>query len=201
MSLKTIEAYTIATYNKYGAKTSYDLGAMNNGILRLMDHGGKILDMGCGCGWLLQYIVDGSVYPLIPHGVDLSKEAIQEAKTKVFPQYAENFVVEDVAEVYMSPETFDYIIANPLYFGEGFAEHYENMWDMIAPGGKLIIKIPNDALEQMALWWNMWQFLNEKNIVWVQTNMLTLTVPNSELCTASTRHNAPLKASGPCRPV
>ena len=68
-------------FNEY-LKEIYDL------FLSLIDHGGKVLDLGCRNGLLLKHLVENSKYDLIPYGVDFIEESIRQVKEIILPQYA-----------------------------------------------------------------------------------------------------------------
>ena len=176
MSLKTgdhdsIVGYTEAVYKSFGVMSPDDLDKSRFIFLQLISHPGKIIDLGCGCGWFLKYLVDRSVHRIEPFGVDISQEAIDEAK-KIFPEYVANFVVGDIQDVPL-PGGVDYIVVNPLYLGIDFAEHYARFWSNLNEGGKLLLMITNDTLARMSEWKELWRFLKEKNLKWVQMDPLT----------------------------
>jgi 16S rRNA G1207 methylase RsmC len=178
MSLKTIDehssivGYTKEVYQKFGVNSPDDLDQSRRVVLNLIDHDGKIIDLGSGNGWFLKYLVERSLHNLTPYGVDISEEAINEAKTEVFPDHAKNFKVADI-EKYKLTTGFDYIIVNPLYTGRDFIEHFEKYYANLNVGGKLILMITNDTLERMEDWCEVWDFLRYKNLKWVQMNPLS----------------------------
>ena len=168
----SIEGYTISVYNKFGVKSPDDLDHSRYMFLQLINHPGKIIDLGCGCGWFLKYLVERSVHKLEPFGVDIDAESIREAQEIVFPEYKDNFSCSDIQDIVLDSK-FDYIIVNPLYLGVDFAKHYEKLWNSISDRGMMILMITTDTLERMTNWKGLWRFLKKKNLSWVQTNLLT----------------------------
>ncbi len=84
-----------------------------NLFLELIDHDGKVIDLGCGNGLLLRHIVTKSRYKLVPYGIDFLEESIKQAKTMVLPQYADNFVVGNIVDVDLEVESYDFIFFDP----------------------------------------------------------------------------------------
>jgi len=45
-------------------------------FLSLVNHDGRVLDLGCGNGLMLRHLITRSRYRLIPYGVDFIEESI-----------------------------------------------------------------------------------------------------------------------------
>ena len=100
--------YIINGYNEEYKKTK-DLNTLNgysnpkstvedyNNVLSLFKQINveSIYDVGCGSGLLLKYLYDNLPYKFIPYGLDYNELAINELKSKVFPEYKENFIIKD----------------------------------------------------------------------------------------------------------
>lgn len=100
----------------------------------------KILDLGCGAGWLAG--ITGIFGPTT--AIDLSKIAIDKASTK-FPYV--NFFEADILNLQYEPNSFDIVISQEVI------EHLENVtqqenyikiaFNILKPGGFFIITTPN----------------------------------------------------------
>ena len=197
MSLKvtdrhsSIEGYTIDVYKRFGVNSPDDLDLSRRPILNLIDHMGKVIDLGSGCGWFLKYLVENSIHNLDPYGIDIEPESIREAKEIVFPEYADNFEVADIEE-YALFGNFDYIIVNPLYVGLEFPMIFEHYWNHLNPHGKLILMITNDTLVRMIDWKGLWDFLRHRNLKWYQTNPLTIGYITKHGVTVDKQLNSPV---------
>ena len=67
-------------------------------LLKKLPHSSieSIVDIGCGNGLLLAFIRESLGTDIIPYGYEYNPVAIEVLKTKVFPQFAENFSQKDV---------------------------------------------------------------------------------------------------------
>jgi SAM-dependent methyltransferase len=95
--------------------------------------GHRLLDFGCGGGWLLRYAIE---HGWNATGYDAGGEAIATARRQGLP------VVDDVAA--LAAGEFDVIIVNKVF------EHVEDhggtlttLRTLLAPGGVLLIDVPN----------------------------------------------------------
>lgn len=78
-----------------------------NLFLRLIDHDGKVIDLGCGNGLMLRHLVRRSKYSLVPYGIDFIEKSIKQAKETILPEYAENFIVGNIVDIELGVATFD----------------------------------------------------------------------------------------------
>jgi len=170
---ESIIGYTIEVYKDFGVHTPSDLDVSRRAILNLIDAPGRLIDLGCGCGYFLSYLVQNSIHRIVPYGVDIDEISIDQAQELVLPHYRENFFVADIEQFVFSIK-FDYIIVNPLYIGNNFVRSFEYYYKNLNPGGKLVLMITNDTLPRMKDWTSIWSFLSSKNLRWVQMNPLTL---------------------------
>ena len=76
-----------------------------------IDRNGKMLDLGCGNGLMLKYLIQTTQYKLIPFGIDFMKKSIEQAKKIIHPQYAQNFVFGNLInyDLYFKKTKFDFI--------------------------------------------------------------------------------------------
>lgn len=79
-----------------------------------IDKDGKVLDLGCGNGLMLKYLMLTSGYKLIPFGVDFMKLSIKQAKEIFHPQYKDNFTINNVINYSFVKSPFDFIFV-PLH--------------------------------------------------------------------------------------
>ncbi|MEQ9714009.1 MAG: class I SAM-dependent methyltransferase [Candidatus Asgardarchaeum sp.] len=86
-----------------------------NLFLSLIDHDGKVLDLGCGNGLLLRHLITNSKYKLIPYGVDFIEESIKQAKEKILPEFAENFTTANIIDYDLKESSFDFILFDPYH--------------------------------------------------------------------------------------
>jgi len=79
-----------------------------------IDKDGKALDLGCGNGLMLQYLIMTCGHKLIPYGADFMELSIKQAQEIIHPQYAKNFVVTNVIDYSFKDGPFDFIFV-PLH--------------------------------------------------------------------------------------
>jgi len=116
--------------------------------LPLINRDGKIIDLGCGNGMLLRFLMEFSGHSLIPHGIDIKKEAIDVLISRIIPEYNGNFSVCDVNEYDFPGGPYDLIIGNPAYTGTKGLEFTNRCIDNLNPGGKLILRMHNDIIRR-----------------------------------------------------
>lgn len=138
--------YDSSVYSKIGINTPTDMWADYELIFKLIDKDGTIVDMGSGCGLLLKFIIENSVYKLVPYGIDLCKDTIKEAKTEILPDYADNFYVGD-SLWYNFQRQFTYVLAKPAYVADyEFKWFFNKCYNLLEYGGRLIFVLNKDAL-------------------------------------------------------
>ncbi len=112
--------------------------------LPLVDLDGKVMDLGCGNGMLLKFLMKFSGHDLIPYGVDKEFTPIRQVKFAILPEYKDNFSVNTV-DRYKFKEKFDLIISNPFY-SKDMKKFTSDCLEALNPGGKLIYRIHDDVL-------------------------------------------------------
>lgn len=117
-------------------------------ILPLIDVDASILDIGSGNGMLLKFIVEFSNHKITPYGIDVKKEAINEARHKIFPEYADNFVVGDIDEPINFRNKFDIIICNPFHSSKGIKNLNYRLKKIRRQNGKIILMVHDDLLSK-----------------------------------------------------
>jgi 2-polyprenyl-3-methyl-5-hydroxy-6-metoxy-1,4-benzoquinol methylase len=110
-------------------------------FLKVIDHGGNILDLGCGNGLLLRRLIEESPYTLVPFGVDFLSESIKEAQTAILPTFRENFWVANIAEFDFGEREYSYILICPAYLHPDSASTFLStcLKHIATPRGKLIL--------------------------------------------------------------
>jgi len=123
-----------------------------NLFLDLIDHDGKVIDLGCGNGLMLRHLVTRSKHNLTPYGVDFIEESIKQAKEKILPNYAQNFTVSNIIDVDLGINSFDFIFFDP------YDVHPDDMQAMIdrlikacKPNGKIIFYTYRDVLKALSV--------------------------------------------------
>jgi len=121
-------------------------------FLSLIDHDGKVIDLGCGNGLMLRHLLTKSKYRLIPYGVDFIEESIRQAREVILPMYAENFKVGNIVDIDLGANSFDFIFFDP------YNVHSDDMQGMIdkllracKSGGKVIFYTYKDVIKVLRL--------------------------------------------------
>jgi SAM-dependent methyltransferase len=99
-----------STYAEWEAKRRF--------IASLIDQGGSIIDVGCANGFLLKSLQAWSGCTLVPFGIDIDAQRIEQARG-LFPQYKDHFLVMDARDItslssHMATNKFDYVFWNFL---------------------------------------------------------------------------------------
>ncbi len=111
-------------------------------IDRFAGHGGRVLDIGCGTGFLLEKLAERGYSGI---GVDLSPESVEHARTRLEEMGAGDRLTAVVGSAYEPPEgPFDLVTLTDVL------EHLEDpracltaLRAQMAPGGLLVISTPN----------------------------------------------------------
>ncbi len=119
-----------------------------------IDKDGKVLDMGCGNGLMLQYLMLTTGYKLIPYGVDFMSRSIKQAKKILHPQYANHFEVGNVVNYSFKKGPFDFIFAaiHHIYSGDR-KEYLAKLRKNCKKDGKIIFYEYNDVLKAENYTW------------------------------------------------
>lgn len=123
----------------------FPVGNKANFLKEHFPNSGNILDIGSADGSVLSAFKE-----LVPElnliGIDLSESLIEEA-TKLFPSLAEQFFLMDMRDAKSSfgLKYFEgiYCIGNTLVHLERIEEVLSDFYDMLKPGGTLILQILN----------------------------------------------------------
>lgn len=98
--------------------------------------GKKILDLGCGSGYISEYIAQETGASII--GIDFAKGAIKSAQNRIKKNDVE-FSVGNINELRFPDESFDYVLTiDTLYFGSDIGKIVKNIKSILKPNGKLI---------------------------------------------------------------
>jgi len=117
-------------------------------------HNGKVIDLGCGNGLMLKYLMEHTQFTLIPYGVDLLEPSIRQARNIIHPEYKSHFIVCNVADYEYEDAPFDFIFANPHYIYAGdMAEFLHNVLNACADGGRVIFYTYSDVLKHCGYPW------------------------------------------------
>lgn len=109
-------------------------------VRRYVPKGGRVLEIGCGLGHVLERLQDD----YDAYGIDVSAYGVEHARTLAPRAQAEVLAVEDIAK--FGPDAFDGMIAVHVF------EHLERprdaarlCFETLRPGGALIMSTPNLA--------------------------------------------------------
>jgi len=128
-----------------------------------IDKNGKILDLGCGNGLMLKYLMRTSGYKLIPFGVDFTKLSIKQAKEILHFQHSANFVTANVVDYSFEKGPFDFIFtALHHIFHNDRKKYLEKLIKNCKKGGKIIFYEYTDVLMAENYLW-VGQFPELKN--------------------------------------
>lgn len=108
--------------------------------LEAIDKNGSILDVGCANAYLLYSLMKWSKHKLIPYGIDLAPELIEEAK-KMLPNYKEHFFVADLNS-FKTKKKFTFVIIGHKICKKRICDKY---YKMVEKGGRLIISAYDDS--------------------------------------------------------
>lgn len=84
-----------------------------NCFCREISGNGKILDMGCGNGLLLKYLMDHTAYKLLPFGIDFCRPSIKQAQSLIHPTFKNNFRICNIRDFDFRDSPYDYILFCP----------------------------------------------------------------------------------------
>lgn len=112
----------------------------------------RILDLGCGAGWLSAVL--GVFGPTV--GIDLSENAILSARSRYLHV---QFVASNIFEWEFPRSAFDVVVSQEVIeHVADQADYLRIAWEALRPGGYLILTTPNKATllampdEQMKTW-------------------------------------------------
>ena len=125
-----------------------------NLFCKQIDRDGKVLDLGCGNGLMLKHLIIHTKRKLIPYGVDFLKESINQAREIILPEYAENFVVDNIVEYDYDNTPYDFIFFDPYdIHPEDTPKVLEDILRALSPKGKLICYTYRDVLNSYGYGW------------------------------------------------
>ncbi len=111
-------------------------------VIERKKNGGKLLDVGCGCGFLLK---EASERGWVVRGVDPSEQSVEYAKTLVAAA-----VIQCTLQEFHSDERFDVITMINVF------DHMTQPWKelgkvhvLLKPGGYVFFRFPNGKLHSL----------------------------------------------------
>lgn len=133
-------------------------------FLSLIDHDGRVLDLGCGNGLLLRHLVKRSKFKLEPYGVDFIRESIEQARELILPEYRDNFILMNIAEYPLEEEYYDYIFFDPYdIYPPDLPGYALKVLKACRRNGKVIFYTYRDVLNMLRLT----NLMRLKIIMWV----------------------------------
>jgi len=114
----------------------------------LIQKDGKIIDLGCGNGLLLHYLIKKNPYSLVPFGIDFIDLSIEQAKKIIFPSYAHNFFAKNLLEYDFAQGPFDFILFDPYHLhSNDLSSFIQKLLHHCAANGKIIFYAYPDELK------------------------------------------------------
>lgn len=130
------------------------IGEVYNPFCEQITHGGKVLDLGCGNGLMLRYLMEHTQFKLIPYGVDFIEPSIRQAKEIIHPEYGSNFALCNIMDYGYKDAPFDFIFADPYdIYPEDMPKFLEDVLKACADGGRVIFYTYHDVLERLGCSW------------------------------------------------
>jgi SAM-dependent methyltransferase len=104
-----------------------------------IDKNGNVLDLGCGNGLMLKYLIETSGHKLIPYGADFMEPAIKQAKEIFHPEHSGNFFLGNIIDYPFKKNFFNFIFTAPHHVLSKDREKYlKNIWASCKKNGKII---------------------------------------------------------------
>jgi 2-polyprenyl-3-methyl-5-hydroxy-6-metoxy-1,4-benzoquinol methylase len=102
-------------------------------------HGAKVLDLGCGFGWLCRWARENGAEQVL--GVDVSRNML--AKAEGFPHDpAINYQQVDLETLQLSPNTYKVVLSSlTLHYLEHLPELVAQVYHALCPGGSFIFSV------------------------------------------------------------
>jgi 2-polyprenyl-3-methyl-5-hydroxy-6-metoxy-1,4-benzoquinol methylase len=111
--------------------------------------GKRLLDVGCGMGLFLEIAMEQGA---IPHGLDLTPEAVQLTRQLCKIETVEQGYFETCP---LAPASFDIITAwGVLHHTRSPSQWLARAYDLLVPGGILLVKMPNVAFTAAVSKWS-----------------------------------------------
>jgi SAM-dependent methyltransferase len=108
-------------------------------IVRAIDRDGRLLDIGCANGYLMECLPRWTSHRIEPYGLELAP-AVAELARRRLPQWAERIYVGN-ALTWQPPFRFDFVRTELVYVPEERQQAFTErlLADVVAPGGGLIV--------------------------------------------------------------
>jgi SAM-dependent methyltransferase len=89
-----------------------------------------------------------SKYNLEPYGVDFTADSIEQARKEVPAEFAENFVVANIVDYNLRPESFNFILLDPSSIHKDDLNHFlKKVLKACRPHGKVLFCTYRDVIK------------------------------------------------------
>lgn len=115
---------------------------------------GEVLDLGCGNGLMLKYLMQSLDRKLIPYGADFIERSVRQAKELILPQYANNFSAINVVDYSFTDGPFDFIFTFLSHiYPDDRKEYLKKIKKYCRKGGRVIFYEYADVLKNLKYDW------------------------------------------------
>jgi SAM-dependent methyltransferase len=116
--------------------------------------GGKVLDLGCGNGLMLKYLVDVSPNRVVPYGVDWLERSIAQARHVVLPEFEGHFFVANLVDYDFADAPYRCIFVAPDdVHPDDREQFFRTAVDALSDDGRIVFYCYRDVLDNQAVSW------------------------------------------------
>lgn len=137
-------------------------------------HGAKVLDLGCGYGWLCRWAREEGAEEVL--GVELSENMLNKAKQ--FPEdSAITYLRADLETLTLSPKTFQVAYSSlTLHYLKNLPELVAQVYQSLTPGGSFVFSVEHPIYTSPRN--PRFTHDGEGNKIWPLDSYLSVTLPS-----------------------